>query len=65
MSPSAMEIARADISDTAEIEIVDNRRVVRRPDGSVFFLDTLSDTAYWAYMSRREAAWYKETVKGI
>ncbi len=52
------------LSETAEIILTDGRQSVRREDGSVFFLDTLSDTAYWAYMSHRERAWYKDGYNG-
>ena len=54
------EIRAARISDTAEIVDVDGRRAVVREDGSKFYLDVLSDPAYWGYMARREAAWNKK-----
>lgn len=55
----ADEIKRANISETVEIESIDNRQAVRRDDGSVFFLDEFSSDAYWTYMTHRERAWYK------
>ena len=52
------ELERADLDNVAEIFLEEGRQYVVQKDGSRFFLDTLSNHAYWGYMSRREHAWY-------